>query len=81
MLAMLIMSVFLLVLPSYIALVWLGAGIYTGWVIASTYIITLGLVFFFRFLGGKWKSMRVIEEVPPFSSPTYPANPVAEYEL
>lgn len=79
--AMLVISVGILVLPSYIALVWLDAGIFTGWIIASTYIILLGFVFLFRFLRGKWKSMRVIEEVPPFSSPTYPESPVAEYEL
>ncbi len=81
MLAMLCISVFVFVLPSYVALVWLNAGIYTGWIIASTYISMLGFVFLFRFLGGKWKSMRVIEEVPPFSAPTYPESPVAEYEL
>jgi hypothetical protein len=38
-------------------------------------------MFLFRFLGGKWKSMRVIEEVPPFSAPNLPESPVAEYEL
>ncbi len=79
--AMLVMSGCLFVLPSYIALVWLKAGLFTGWVIATIYISSLGLLFLFRFLGGKWKSMRVIEEVPPFSPPSLPANPVAEYEL
>jgi len=81
MFAMLFISLFVFVLPSYVALVLFNAKIYTGWVIASTYIITLGLLFFFRFLGGKWKSMRVIEEVPPFSAPTLPESPVAEFEL
>lgn len=51
-----------LVVPSYIALVLLQAGIYTAWTIASIYISILGLVFLFRFLGGKWKFMRVIEQ-------------------
>ena len=78
---MLTVSSCVLIIPSYVALVHLNAGLYTGWTIASLYIITLSLMFLFRFLGGKWKSMRVIEEAPPFSSPSMPENPVAEYEL
>jgi MATE family multidrug resistance protein len=70
-----------LIIPSYVALVHLKAGLYTGWTIASLYIIILSLMFLFRFLGGKWKTMRVIEEAPPFSAPALPENPVAEYEL
>lgn len=57
-----LLSFTLLVLPSYFTIVVLDAGIYAGWTIASTYIIALGLVFFRRFRGGKWKSMSVIEE-------------------
>lgn len=57
-----IISSFALVVPSYIALVLLDAGIYTAWTIASAYVSILGLVFLFRFLGGKWKFMRVIEQ-------------------
>jgi MATE family multidrug resistance protein len=78
---MLALSLTVLIIPSYVALVWLGAGIYVGWGIASTYIITLGLSFLLRFLGGKWKSMRVIEEVPPFVAAKLPESPVAEFEL
>jgi MATE family multidrug resistance protein len=54
-------SVLVLVIPSYIVLHVMGEGLYAGWVIASAYIGLLGLSFFFRFLGGKWKEMRVIE--------------------
>ena len=50
-----------LVLPSYVALVILGTDILIGWSILTVYIIVLGFAFYFRFLGGKWKSMRVIE--------------------
>ncbi len=57
-----IVSSVALVIPSYIALVLLDAGIYTGWTIASAYVSILGLIFLFRFMGGKWKSMRVIEQ-------------------
>ncbi len=57
-----IVSSLALVVPSYIALVLLQAGIYTAWTIASVYVSILGLIFLFRFLGGKWKSMLVIEQ-------------------
>ena len=62
-----IVSSLALVVPSYIALVLLHAGIYTAWTIASVYVSILGLVFLFRFLGGKWKSMRVIEQTDNIS--------------
>lgn len=81
MLAMAAMSIFVLILPSYVALVVLKTNIFVGWTIATCYISGLGIVFFLRYLGGKWKSMRVIDEVPPFTPPTVPANPVADYEL
>jgi len=57
---------------------YLGAGIYTVWTIASVYIITLGLAFLLRFLGGKWKSMRVIEEPVLPSVVSLPDAPAAE---
>ena len=51
-----------MVLPTWAA--WrFGWGIYWAWGFASAYIILLAVVFFFRFLQGKWKSMRVIEPV------------------
>lgn len=59
---LIIISAFVLVIPSFIALALLDGGIYTAWSIASIYAILLGLAFMFRFLGGKWKSMRVIED-------------------
>lgn len=62
-----IVSSLALVVPSYIALVLLQAGVYIGWTIASVYVSILGLVFLFRFLGGKWKSMRVIEQTDNIS--------------
>jgi len=44
----------------------------------TVYIIVLGMVFFFRFLGGKWKSMRVIEPGPATVPPTFPESPTGE---
>ena len=42
-------------------------GLMVAWIFATAYIISLGFIFYLRFLGGKWKAMRVIErrvEVP-----------------
>jgi multidrug resistance protein, MATE family len=38
-----------------------GIGLYGWWWILTLWIFVLGVVYFFRFLGGQWKSMRVIE--------------------
>ena len=59
---LIIISTFVLVILSFITLTIMDRGIYTAWTIASIYAITLGLAFMFRFRGGKWKSMRVIED-------------------
>ncbi|NQU02626.1 MAG: hypothetical protein HQ589_00520, partial [Syntrophaceae bacterium] len=56
-----IAAVFILVIPTYLAVVVLGYGLMVPWVTFSAYIIVLSFMFFFRFLGGRWKSMRVIE--------------------
>ncbi|MDZ4082978.1 MAG: hypothetical protein U1E10_08585 [Bdellovibrionales bacterium] len=49
----------LMVLPTWIFRNHLGA-VYWSWAAASIYIILLALVFWRRFVGGKWKSMSVI---------------------
>ena len=54
-----------MVLPVWIGITWLGIGLYAAWIFASSYIIILGVLFYFRFRGGKWKSMRVIEGAAP----------------
>jgi MATE family multidrug resistance protein len=51
-----------LVVPSYVFLVLLGGDIYTGWFIAAAYVCVMGVSFLLRFLQGKWKAMKVIEE-------------------
>lgn len=50
----------LMVLPTYLMKEWSGA-IYWAWGAASVYIILQALIFWRRFVGGKWKAMRVIE--------------------
>ncbi|HDY89679.1 MAG TPA: MATE family efflux transporter [bacterium] len=80
MFAIVIVSLLVLVIPSYIALVIFHAHIYVGWAIASLYICVLGLVFLVRFLKGKWKSMSVIEEIPPSLPSALPETPFTELE-
>jgi MATE family multidrug resistance protein len=70
-----IMSLGALVIPSYVAIVVYNGNIYVAWTIVSLYVILLGFAFLKRFLGGKWKSMRVIEEHPIIVPANAPANP------
>ncbi len=57
-----IFSLCFLVLPAYVALFVLKKGIFIAWFIVTAYVSLLGFGFFIRFIQGKWKSMRVIEE-------------------
>lgn len=52
-----------MVLPTWLSWKY-GWGLYWAWGFASAYIIAIAFVFMFRFRGGKWKSMRVIEQAP-----------------
>jgi MATE family multidrug resistance protein len=72
MLVTVILSVFVFVMPVYLAVVVFELGLMIAWVFATAYIILLGLIFYLRFLGGKWKTMRVIErrEEVPMVGPT-----------
>jgi MATE family multidrug resistance protein len=60
-----LVSAFVLVIPTYVAIMVLGYGLMAAWSLATVYVILLGFVFLGRFLQGKWKSMRVIEEPYP----------------
>ncbi len=59
-----ILSWTIMVLPSWIAVKY-GYGLYMVWGFATAYVCILALLFFVRFLAGKWKEMRVIEVIPP----------------
>ena len=50
-----------MVIPAYLAISVYGWGLYVAWTFVCAYIVIMGFVFLFRFRGGKWKSMRVIE--------------------
>jgi MATE family multidrug resistance protein len=60
-----ILSLFVLIIPTYLAIVVFKYGLTVSWVLATAYIILLGVIFYLRFLGGKWKTMRVIEQRTP----------------
>ncbi|MBU1767153.1 MAG: MATE family efflux transporter, partial [Candidatus Omnitrophica bacterium] len=60
-----VLSSLLLVIPSYIAVIIFHKGVYTAWTIFTFYVIALGFAFLLRFIQGKWRTMRVIEEVIP----------------
>jgi MATE family multidrug resistance protein len=60
-----ILSIFVLIIPVYVAVEILEVGLMVSWVLATVYASLLGLLFFLRFLGGKWKTMRVIEQEVP----------------
>ena len=72
MLVTVILSVFVFVLPVYLVVVVFEFGLMIAWVFATAYITLLGFIFYIRFLGGKWKTMRVIErrEEVPMLKPT-----------
>ncbi len=56
-----IMSVFGIIIPSYLVMIKFQLGLYAGWIVCTAYICALGIAFFLRYLTGKWKTMRVIE--------------------
>ena len=51
-----------MVIPTALT-VWLGGNVYWCWVFATAHIFGMSVCFWFRFRGGKWKTMRVIETV------------------
>lgn len=73
-----ILSLLLLIIPTYIAVVILNKNVYTAWFIFSFYVIALGFSFLIRFLMGKWKTMRVIEEIPLIPT-MVPETPPVEF--
>ncbi len=71
-------SLFVLIIPSYLLLYVLDMGIYAGWALATAYVIILGLVFFLRFYTGRWKGMRVIDQPVVTLPPAMCENPTSD---
>jgi MATE family multidrug resistance protein len=53
-----------MIIPVYLAVEVIGAGIYIAWTLATFYASALGLAFMLRYRQGKWKKMQVIESQP-----------------
>lgn len=80
MIMLLTVSTLVLVIPVYVVIEVLGMGLYAGWLIATVYVCVLGVIFLLRFLGGKWREMRVIEEPAAALPPIQPEAPATEFE-
>ncbi len=72
------LSMTVLIFPSYLALVVFQKNLFYAWGSATIYISALGLVFYLRFLQGKWKAMRVIEPTAPILPTNFPAIPTPD---
>ncbi len=55
------LSLVCMILPVSIGIIWFGAGLYFAWSCVVFFIVALFLMSWWRYLGGKWKIMRVIE--------------------
>jgi MATE family multidrug resistance protein len=75
MLVTVLLSVFVLIIPVYLVIEVLEFGLMLAWVLATAYVTLLGVIFYLRFLGGKWKSMRVIEQEMPLPVPAPKPGP------
>ena len=69
------LSWLLMIIPTFFGTVVFNWGIYTTWIFLAAYIVVLGIAFLARFLGGKWESMRIIEEAPIVPTRELPDNP------
>lgn len=58
------LSLGVMIIPIYVAVEVLKAGIYTAWILVTFYVCALGVAFMLRYRQGKWKTMRVIESRP-----------------
>jgi MATE family multidrug resistance protein len=67
----------ILIIPSYL-ICWVFKGsVYLAWGFMTLYVMVLGVTFYLRFRGGKWKAMRVIEAGPRAPGP-FPEVPASE---
>lgn len=49
------------VVAGWVGIHYLGLGLYWCWVVVTVWMSSLALIYLFRYLEGKWRSMRVIE--------------------
>jgi MATE family multidrug resistance protein len=62
MLATLIVSISVMVVPSYLAIEVWHADVFVAWWFVAGYVMALGGAFFVRFQRGRWRSMSVIAD-------------------
>jgi multidrug resistance protein, MATE family len=62
MLYSLVTGVVIMIVPTYVAHRYFDGGLLSAWSAATAFIVVMGLGFCIRFQGGRWQSMRVIEE-------------------
>lgn len=68
-------SVLVFIIPTYLAIERYGLGLYMAWIVVTFYIALMSVIFLFRFRGGKWKMMRVIEiNQSPLAQPAKPGR-------
>ncbi len=70
-----VLSIFVLIIPTFIAVDLFNSNLYWPWGFCALFIIAMGLTFWTRFNRGKWKSMSVIESAGILPSQHF-ANPV-----
>jgi MATE family multidrug resistance protein len=70
----------ILIVPTYLVSIVYQGSVYTAWFFMTAYVIVLGITFYLRFRGGKWKSMRVIEGAPRIHE-ALPELPTVELEF
>ena len=58
---MVTLSWVLMIVPTYLACMVFGRGLYLAWGFKAAFIVALGLTYLKRFRMGKWRTMRVIE--------------------
>jgi MATE family multidrug resistance protein len=56
--------VLVIVVPTYLALVVFDTGVLVAWSLVTAYTVVLAAAFSWRFVQGKWRTMRVIEPAP-----------------
>ena len=77
------LSLSLMVVPTWVICHDGTGSIWAAWTCITVFIVVLAFFFVWRFLGGKWKSMRVTGAPIPAAYPTYPHPevPVTDTEV
>ena len=57
-----LVSLFALMLPMYVGIVYFNRGVYFAWTLLTLFVFLLFVMSFGRYRQGKWKTMRVIEK-------------------